>query len=420
MRTDDSATDVDFGDSIVCPSCGSKIKLTDALLSRVKSLAEEKVRQQYLSILKENDKLKKIIEDKESELSKKLELEREKIQNLFNKKLLDERERVWKELESDVQKKYSLEIEHLRKSREELFRELQKSKEELLSLLKEKEKLDEERMNLQLEVNRQLEEERKKIKQNFEHLMSTKILEYEKKIQDMHKALEEAKMKGDSTSERFRGEVLEIQVEQSLKEAFPTDEVKEVPKGQLGGDVIQVVKNRSQRECGTIVWEVKRTKLFKYDWIQKLKDDVNRINANFGIIVTQTMPEDAKSFVLIDGVWICDFSSYIPLISVLRSNLFEIQRIRDLNRDIDKKASALYDYITSDQFKNKVTVMIDSYMNMRSSLEEEKRAFMKIWAKREKEIQRLMESTMSIIGNMEGLVGNAFPKISGTELPQLD
>src|SRR3990170_1077210 len=47
--------------------------------------------------------------------------------------------------------------------------------------------------------------------------------EFEKKISDMQKALEDAQRKAKQGSQQLQGEVLELDLEENLKEAFPHD-----------------------------------------------------------------------------------------------------------------------------------------------------------------------------------------------------
>src|SRR5262249_57731053 len=106
-----------------------------------------------------------------------------------------------------------------------------------------------------------------------------RLAEKEKQIQDAKKANEELKRKLEQGSQQTQGEVLELQLEDMLRSAFPMDHIEPVPKGVSGADVIHRVLGRSGRECGIIVWESKRTKAWSDGWLQKLKDDQRRLTA---------------------------------------------------------------------------------------------------------------------------------------------
>src|SRR3989338_9928648 len=100
-----------------------------------------------------------------------------------------------------------------------------------------------------------------------------KDAEKDKKLADALRQAEEFKRKLEQGSQQIQGEVLELQIEELLKQEFPFDDIEPVPKGIRGADVIQTVKTQTGRPCGMILWETKRTKNWSDSWLQKLKDD---------------------------------------------------------------------------------------------------------------------------------------------------
>jgi hypothetical protein len=57
-----------------------------------------------------------------------------------------------------------------------------------------------------------------------------------------------------------------------LGSAFVYDTITRVPKGEFGGDVLhRVVMNQTGTVCGTILWELKRTKTWSDGWLAKLR-----------------------------------------------------------------------------------------------------------------------------------------------------
>ena len=51
-----------------------------------------------------------------------------------------------------------------------------------------------------------------------------------------------------------------------------------------------------QIQCGSIVFESKRTKNFDNKWIDKLKQDQMRVKGDIAVLVTETMPSDLNRF----------------------------------------------------------------------------------------------------------------------------
>lgn len=398
---------------IICPGCGHEIPLSEAFSHQI----EEKLKAEF------DSKLKKLEQDKKklaADIDQKLKEKEEELTEKSRQYLLEQKKKMEQEVIEKMKKQNDLEIEDLKKQNEENLAKLENAQKLELELRSERRKLEEEKKNQEIEMIRRMDEERQKLSEKIQSELQLKFelekREQEKKLSDMQKALEDAQRKASATSERFRGEVFELDLEDGIRSAFNYDFIEEVPKGILGADVIQVVKDQLGKEYGRIVWECKRTKSFNEDWVTKLKDDLIRAKGNIGIIVTQTLPEDIKTFGQHNGIWISDFNSYLQLAGVLRGQLFEVKRVEKLNEGKDQKMTLVYDYLSSDQFKNKVISIVESFNRMQDQLDKEKRAFTKIWAEREMQIKRMTEGTVSIVGDLQGLMGSSLPKIDGLDV----
>jgi hypothetical protein len=410
---------------IVCPDCKREIPINEALShqieDRLKSEFIEKSKKLEEVLRQAQDKSEKQEEEFKTKLKESLELKEKEITEKSRKYLLEQKEKLKEELSRETQEKFSLELEDLKKQNEEKEKRIKEAQEMELRFREEKRAFQEKEKNLELEMVRRMDEERMKLSEKLQEDISQKYkvqqLEYEKKLGDMQKALEDAQRKGLASSERFRGEIQELDLEESLRSNFIFDEISEVPKGILGADVIQDVKDNTGRSCGTIIWESKRTKTFNEEWITKLKDDLIRSKGKFAILVTQTLPEDIKCFAWRNGVWVTDFASYLELTMVLRMNLMEIKRLERASEGRDTKTSQVYNYLGSDDFRYKIQSMVETFVMMKDQLEQEKRAFQKQWSTREMQIKRIMEGTVSVIGDLQGIMGSSLPRIEGVDMP---
>jgi len=68
-------------------------------------------------------------------------------------------------------------------------------------------------------------------------------------------SLEEAQRKAKQGSQQTQGEVLELDLEETLRSTFPSDEIEPVGKGVRGADIRQIVKSPKGYVCGVILWE---------------------------------------------------------------------------------------------------------------------------------------------------------------------
>jgi len=182
-------------------------------------------------------------------------------------------------------------------------------------------------------------------------------------------------------------------------------------KGSGGADLIQKVKNNLGKECGTILWESKRTKAWTDGWISKLKQDQREIKAELAIIVTQVMPQGIKNFGLKEGIWVVDYKTVTGAAIALRNNLIELFSLRSANKGKEEKKEILWNYLTSVEFKQRVEAIYESYNSLRDELQKEKDWFTKKWAREEKSISRVKDNLLGMHGDLEGIVGKTLPEL---------
>ncbi len=78
--------------------------------------------------------------------------------------------------------------------------------------------------------------------------------------------------------------------------------------------------------------------------------------------------------------------------------------------------AAVYDYLSGPEFKSRVTAIVETFSSMRADLDSERKAMMKIWAKREKQIERIVSNTAGLHGDLQGIIGKSLPAIEALEL----
>jgi len=271
----------------------------------------------------------------------------------------------------------------------------------------ERQNLETEKKEFELKIQRQLDEERQKIQEaagkKAAEAEQYKIAQLEKKISDANKANEELKRKLEQGSQQTQGEVLELELEELLKAEFPADEILPVPKGVNGADIIQKVYNSSGHLCGQIVWESKKTKNWTEGWVAKLKDDQRTNKAEVAVIVSGVLPDGVKTFKFHNGVWVCDIKLAIALATALRASLEAVNREKKMAEGKDAKMEIIYTYLTGVEFRQRVEAIVEAFSNMKNGLDKEKLAYQKIWNEREKQIQKVIDNTVGMYGDLSGL-----------------
>ncbi|MBI4058421.1 DUF2130 domain-containing protein [Candidatus Gottesmanbacteria bacterium] len=370
--------------SITCPHCSQEISLDDALTHQI----EEKIR-----------------------IEKDKELQQEKV-------------RMWKIAQEKAAEKVKLEtdteLKLLKEALEEKDKKLDAAQRQELELRRAKNQLEEEKKSFELEKQRQLDAEREKIRAaTAQELMEEhrlKDAERDKKLQDALRTNEELRRKLEQGSQQTQGEVLELALEELLKTEFPFDEITPVAKGIQGADVSQTVRDNTGKTCGTIIWESKRTKAWSDSWIQKLKDNQREAKAEIAVIISEVLPKDIASFGPKDGIYICDFKSFLGLAKILRLYLIQFTLSKLANVGKKEKMEVLWNYLTGTEFRQRVEAIVETFTQMKEDLEREKRAYTKMWAVREKQISRVMDNTIGMHGDLQGLIGASLPEIKQIEL----
>jgi len=375
-----------MNNQIICPYCKKSIPLTEALSHQIK----------------------------------------ENYQRIYQKRLFEEKKKIEEELKIElskkIQEKLAIEIKDRINENEELKKQNKILQEQLLEVNKLIRQLQFEKEKQRVEMEKKLFEELEKIrreqKEQLEKEFQLKILEKDKKLNDALKLVEEYKRKLEQGSQQLQGEVLELHLEEMLRKEFPRDEIKEVPKGVRGADILQIVKNEFGRSCGAIIWELKRTKNWSEEWISKLKDDQRTVKAEVAVLVSNVLPQDIKYFGLYQGIWVCQIDSALALTTVLRHSLINIQAIKNSVVGKEEKKEILWRYLTSIEFQQRLSAIIEAHQQLQEDIEKEKRFFALKWAKQEKNIRKVIDNLLGMSGDLESIMGKALPEIKIGFLPE--
>jgi hypothetical protein len=294
-----------------------------------------------------------------------------------------------------------------------------------ISLRTDKARIEDRAAALELEVARKLDAGRSEIEARAraqeQERAALREAEYHKTIADMRVKLNEAQLKGEQGSQQLQGEVLELAIEEGLRRSFPLDQIEEVKKGFRGGDVIQRVATRSGQVAGNLLWEAKRAKEFSPQWIAKLKEDMRQCGAEVGVLVTlpTAVPKDWKPgqmFGLHEGIWVTTWSVALHLGEVLRCGVLDCHKQRLISAGKGEKLEAVYDYLTSTHFAQKLRAVYDTFEKLREDLEAEKHQFLQRWARRDKQLQSGLSCLLGIGGEIQGLAQQELPELELTPL----
>jgi hypothetical protein len=401
--------------TISCPKCGTKINVSEILRHQVQEQLKQEFVERNAKKDKEYQKKLKFLEEEKEQIEKDKEAIQKQINEGIKVKLNIEKLKIEKSVREEIKEETTEQIKILQKELEHKsgqVKELNKTKAEVERLKREKDELRETVvLEKEKEYSEKLKEERTKIQKQIDEGSALKIRELEKQLDDQKKLAEEMKRKAEQGSMQLQGEVQELALEEILKNLFPVDLVSEVGKGVKGADVIQIVRNTVGNDCGTILYESKRTKSFSNDWINKLKADAVVAKADICIIVTETLPEDIDRIGQKEGVWICSFNDFKGLVLVLRESLIKINEAYASQTNKGEKMQMLYNYLMSTEFRLQVGAIIEGFTDLHNSYIQEKRAMERIWKEREKQLEKVLLNTNYFIGSIKGIAGSSIPEL---------
>lgn len=404
--------------TITCPSCKAEIKLTESLAAPL----IEATRQEY----------KQKIDQKESEIAQREATLRERLANLakaeatlddqVSAKLRNERGRIAAEeakkarflLATDLEQK-SQEVADLHQVLKERDRKLAEAQKAQVCLIRKQRELDDAKREMDLIIESKVQESlsviRNQAAREATEDMRLKVLEKEEQIASMHRKIEELKRKAEQGSQQLQGEAQELELESLLRINFPQDVVEPVPKGEFGGDVLQRVIGPMGKPCGTILWESKRTKNWSDSWLPKLRVDQRAARAEVALLISQALPKGVETFNFIDGVWVTGIRCAIPVTIALRQSLIEIFSARQAVEGQQSKMEMVYQYLTGPRFRQRIQAIIERFADMQIDLENERKAMIRIWAKREEQLRVVIESTVGMYGDLQGITGKTLQEI---------
>jgi hypothetical protein len=412
--------------TVVCPQCKAEIKLTESLAAPLL----ESIRRDYEQRLTQKDtdiaKREKTLHEREAVLQK----QKESMDEQVAQKMQQEQARIAAEEAKKAKLAVGNELNQKVKEINDLQDILKQSDIKLADaqkaqadLIRKQRELDDAKRELELTVEKRVETglaaAREKAKKEAEDEMKLKVMEAEQTIASMQRQIEDLKRRAEQGSQQLQGEVQELELEALLGTRFPRDTIQPVPKGEFGGDILHRVIGPLGQQCGTILWESKRTKNWSDGWLPKLREDQRAAKAEIAVIVSQILPKDVETFGIVDQVWVAHPKVALPVAVALRQTLIEIAGARQSSEGQQTKMEMVYQYLTGPRFRHRIQAIVEAFSSMREDLDRERKAITKQWSKREEQIDRVMQATVGMYGDLQGIAGKTLQEIEGLEFQGL-
>ncbi|MDB3946636.1 DUF2130 domain-containing protein [Candidatus Pelagibacter sp.] len=358
---------------IKCPHCNKVFPIEDSL----KHEAEE-IRKKYK---KEEEQKSK---ERQKEFEEKINLKLQKQNEVHEREKDKIRQDAEKKQKAEADKQAAAEIERVKKVATDHSRK--------------------QKAQLEAKAKQDLENERLKNEAEKAEIKKANQIDMDR----MRKKAEETARAASQAPVERQGEVREELLEEYLEKEFPTDKFEAVKKGQKGGDIIQsvVIKGES---VGNILYESKDVLNFDEKWVQKLLNDMSKVDATVGFIFTKAMPKKSKGFVEErEGGRVIICSEY-PILRQLVSTTRKLIQANKANiasnkDEISPKLKDLFNYLNSNEFRIQTRKIFNGIKKDGEQIDKDERSIENQIKNRRKNLEDSKKNINSIITS---LVSNA-------------
>ena len=358
---------------IKCPHCNKVFPIEDSL----KHEAEE-IRKKYK---KEEEQKSK---ERQKEFEEKINLKLQKQNEVHEREKDKIRQDAEKKQKAEADKQAAAEIERVKKVATDHSRK--------------------QKAQLEAKAKQDLENERLKNEAEKAEIKKANQIDMDR----MRKKAEETARAASQAPVERQGEVREELLEEYLEKEFPTDKFEAVKKGQKGGDIIQSVIIKGEL-VGNILYESKDVLNFDEKWVQKLLNDMSKVDATVGFIFTKAMPKKSKGFVEErEGgrVIICsEYQILKQLVSFTRKLIQANKANIASNKDeISPKLKDLFNYLNSNEFRIQTRKIFNGIKKDGEQIDKDERSIENQIKNRRKNLE---DSKKNINGVITSLVSNA-------------
>ncbi|XVJ58847.1 MAG: DUF2130 domain-containing protein [Tepidisphaera sp.] len=412
---------------IVCPHCKGRIELTQVMSSAIEAKIRRDLEAEAGARRAEDERRRQDLDLREAKAREEAAAAKramteaeERVRSLLAAERLKVQEQARRDAVAQAAAESELAIRAAKEDAERIRMKLTEAQKAELAWRQERQAFEDTKRSFELDKQREIEEAKaallERARRDATEEARLTLASKDKVIDDLKRLTEDLKRKAEQGSQQLQGEVLELDLEASLRAAFPRDTVEPVAKGAFGGDAVQRVLGSGVATVGTILWESKRTKTWSDGWLAKLRSDQRTAKADIAVLVTSALPKGVEQFGQVDGVWVCAVGVAVPLACVLRQALIDVAGARASAEGVQTKMELVYRYLTGPGFKQRVEAIVEAFTTMREDLETEKKFVMRQWAKRDMQIANVLASTMGMHGDLQGIAGGSVPEIAGLEV----
>jgi hypothetical protein len=233
------------------------------------------------------------------------------------------------------------------------------------------------------------------------------------------KGIKSALSKTETPSMELQGEVQEEILIEDLQKAFPNDILEPIKKGQSGGDIVHKIFSKNGYEAGAILFESKNTKNWSNGWVDKLREDMKKVDASIGLLVSKAFPAKETDFIvqLDQKIWLCKPGLEVTsIVRILRDIILASHRTMVIEEfSSPEMHEEVFNFITNN-FTDHLNDIKRTQEKLKKELDAERKAFITKWKARETLIDKMGDSALNMAGT---LIGMGVPSVKLEQLTQL-
>lgn len=208
----------------------------------------------------------------------------------------------------------------------------------------------------------------------------------------------------DNKTAQELGEGAEVDLFESLKAAFPCDEITRVVKGAPGADIRHKVVHNGQL-CGLILYDSKNHKAWQNKFVTKLRDDMLNDKADHAILSTIAFPQGCRQLHVQDSIVLVNPARAVMVAEIIRQQVVRSHALRLSNEDREEKVVELYAFITSERFLGQLAKIQSSADALHELDMKEKTAHNLVWTKRGSIVNAVAKAEADLRVSIDAIVG---------------
>lgn len=202
------------------------------------------------------------------------------------------------------------------------------------------------------------------------------------------------------------GEGAEVDLFETLKAAFPDDDITRIKRGVAGADIRHLVRHNG-KDCGLILYDSKNHKAWRNEFVTKLRDDQIADKADHAILSTLAFPQGTRQLHVLDGVIVVNPARAAAIAEITRRHVIQAHCLNLSNEDREQKSLELYGFIMSERFGALMTKLNATTDSLNELEVKEQAAHKAVWQKRSQLIGSMQKAGADLQSEIDRIVGTA-------------